>query len=427
MTEQAVIASEAEKEKNRLTTGTLSFSDLSNKAEYESKGIGLTLNANKTSGNQPATEGEKGLIPSIPAKVSDKAESTTQSAVAEGTITVTKPEKQKQDVSALKRDTKETLNQLNPIFDLEKIRENQETAALFGELAANGIHVVAEKNHWKDGSPEKIALHAAVGAVMADLTNGNAAAGAIAGGSTEYLAKAILKASKGDKAQAQWIAMIVGAAMSKATGGNPQLGAFIAMNAIRNNDFGYTIEELQEEIENSSYGEQMCAIRGIEPTPENIAEIEKEFLNNVSKLPKSTIHGFVINGEGGLTKGLGVGAGAVIDTDGNVYHAEDIGVSKGLSAPLSGEVCALTIIPLDSNIKLSDMDKRKILTGPSTGFTLYFGVGGGLSTPIDGDYAGKVVILKRGLGTPQIGIALGITEYIKDMIKRRLEEPQIED
>ena len=221
--------------------------------------------------------------------------------------------------------------------------------------------------------------------------------------------------------------MIVGAAMSKATGGNAQLGAMVAINAIKNNDFGYTIEELQEEIENSNYREQICAIRGIELTPENIAKIENEFLNNVLKLPKSTIHGFMINGNIGLTKWLGVGTGAIIDTDGNVYHAEDIGVSKGLSTPLSGEVFALTIIPLDSNIKLSDMDKRKILTGPSTGFTLYFGVGGGLSTPIDGDYAGKVVILKRGLGTPQIGIALGITEYIKDMIKRRLEEPQIED
>ena len=150
----AVIASEAEKEKNRLTTGTLSFNDLNNKAEYESKGIELTLNANKTSGDQPATEGEKGLIPNIPAKVSDDAESTTKSAVAEGTITVTKPEKQKQDVSTLNRDTKETLNKLDPIFDIEKIRENQETAALFGELAANGIHVVAEKNNWKDGTTQ---------------------------------------------------------------------------------------------------------------------------------------------------------------------------------------------------------------------------------------------------------------------------------
>ena len=222
--------------------------------------------------------------------------------------------------------------------------------------------------------------------------------------------------------------MIVGAAMSKATGGNPQLGAFIAMNAIRNNDFGYTIEELQEEIENSSYGEQMCAIRGIEPTPENIAEIEKEFLNNVSKLPKSTIHGFVINGEGGLTKGLGVGAGAVIDTYGNVYHAEDIGVSKGLSAPLSGEVCALTIIPLDPEVDLTNKNVIKsILTGESVGITAYLGIGGGLSMPRNGVYEGKVVILKRGFGLPQIGISDGKTELVEDMIKRRLEEPQIED
>ena len=263
---------------------------------------------------------------------------------------------------------------------------------------------------------------------MADLTNGNAAAGAIAGGSTEYLAKAILKASKGDKAQAQWIAMIVGAAMSKATGGNPQLGAFIAMNAIRNNDFGYTIEELQEEIENSNYGEQICAIRGIEPTPENIAEIENEFLSNVLKLPKSTIHGFMINGNIGLTKWLGVGTGAIIDTYGNVYHAEDIGVSKGLSAPLSGEVCALTIIPLDDTVDLTDRKViQRILSGESFNITVYAGVGGGLSIPASGDYEGKVVILKRGFGVPQIGISVGKTELIETMIKRRLEGPQIED
>ena len=222
--------------------------------------------------------------------------------------------------------------------------------------------------------------------------------------------------------------MIVGAAMSKATGGNPQLGAFIAMNAIRNNDFGYTIEELQEEIENSNYGEQICAIRGIEPTPENIAKIENEFLSNVLKLPKSTIHGFMINGNIGLTKGLGVGTGAIIDTDGNVYHAEDMGVSKGLSTPLSGEVCALTIIPLDDTIDLTDRNViQRILSGKSVGFSAYFGVGGGLSVPKGSDYEGRVVILKRGLGTPQIGIDGERTELVEDIIKRRLGEPQIED
>ena len=427
MTEQAVIASEAEKDKNRLTTGTISFSDLNNKAEYESKGIGLTLNANKTSGDQPATEGEKGLIPSIPAKVSDKAESTTQSAVSEGTITVTKPEKQKQDVATLNRDTKETLNKLDPIFDIEKIRENQETAALFGELAANGIHVVAEKNHWKDGSPEKIALHAAVGAVLADLTNGNAAAGAIAGGSTEYLAKAILKASKGDKAQAQWIAMIVGAAMSKATGGNAQLGAFIAMNAIKNNEL-YTKEELQELLRDTDWGEQFCKIKGIEPTPENIAKIQADTLDKIKKTEDLiSVQAYMVYGSGGLTKGIGLGGGILFDKNGNPYVPEDVDFSKGISTPLSGEICALTIIPLDSDVDLREDIIKSILRGESAGITVYAGIGGGVSIPTKGDYAGKVLILKRGFGTPQIGIGYGVTDLVEDIITRRKEGPYIED
>ena len=422
----AVIASEAEKEKNRLTTGTLSFRDLSNKAEYESKGIGLTLNANKTSGDQPATEGEKGLIPNIPAKVSDDAESTTKSAVSEGTITVTKPEKQKQDVSTLNRDTKETLNQLEPIFDIEKIRENQETAALFGELAANGIHVVAEKNHWKDGSPEKIALHAAVCAVLADLTNGNAAAGAIAGGSTEYLAKAILKASKGDKAQAQWIAMIVGAAMSKATGGNAQLGAMVAINVIKNNEL-YTKEELQELLRDNEWGEQLCKIKGIDPTPENIAEIENTALNKIEETRHLKIHAYMVYGEGGVTKGIGVGAGVLLDANGNPYATGDGSLSKGIATPLNGEVCAITIIPLDSTLKLNDAVIMEILTGKSVGLTGYAGVGGGLSAPIDSKYQGRAVILKRGFGSPQIGVGIGATDLVDKIVERRKEGPFIED
>ena len=244
----AVIASEAEADKNTLTTGTISFSDIKNEAEYDTKGIGMTLDANKTSGNQPSTVGQKGLIPTVPASVGDSAESTTKSGVSEGKINITKPEKQKQDVNTLNRDTKNTLNKLDKIFDLEKIREDQETAALFGELAANGIHVLAEKNKWKNDDPEKIALHAAVGAVVASITKGNIASGALAGGATEYLANEIIKACKGDKAQAQWVAAIIGAALSKSTGGDAQQGAFVAVNAIRNNYFWEHIAEFRRSL-----------------------------------------------------------------------------------------------------------------------------------------------------------------------------------
>ena len=107
---------------------------------------------------------------------------------------------------------------------------------------------MAEKNKWKEGSPEKIALHAAVGAVVSSITKGNISSGALAGGATEYLAKVILEACQGDKAKAQWVALIVGAAIGEVTGRNPQIGALIAFNAIKNNN-GFLSEEDKEKIE----------------------------------------------------------------------------------------------------------------------------------------------------------------------------------
>lgn len=262
---------------------------------------------------------------------------------------------------------------------------------------------------------------------MADLTNGNAAAGAIAGGSTEYLAKAILKASKGDKAQAQWIAMIVGAAMSKATGGNPQLGAFIAMNAIKNNEL-YTKEELQELLQDTDWGEQFCKIKGIDPTPENIAKLEADTLAQIKETEDLiSVQAYMVYGSGGLTKGIGLGAGVLFDKNGNPYVPEDVDFSKGISTPFSGEICALTIIPLDSNLKLNEDIIKGILSGESVGITVYAGVGGGVSVPTDGDYAGKVLILKRGFGTPQVGIGIGVTDLVEKIITRRKEGPYIED
>jgi len=289
----AVIASEADADKNTLTTGTISFSDIKNEAEYDTKGIGMTLDANKTSGNQPSTVGQKGLIPTVPASVGDSAESTTKSGVSEGKINVTKPEKQKQDINTLNRDTKNTLNKLDKIFDLEKIREDQETAALFGELAANGIHVLAEKNKWENDDPEKIALHAAVGAVIASITKGNIPAGALTGGATEYLANEILKACKGDKALTQWVSIIVGAALSGATGDNPQIGALIAVNAIRNNKFNYddlTTEDIARMIVDGYPNRSEMS--------DEVYEIKVEYLTNA--LEYQIEHGYARLKEGGI-------------------------------------------------------------------------------------------------------------------------------
>ena len=221
--------------------------------------------------------------------------------------------------------------------------------------------------------------------------------------------------------------MIVGAAMSKATGGNAQLGAMVAINTIKNNEL-YTKEELQELLRDNEWGEQLCKIKGIDPTPENIAEIENTALNKIEETRHLQIHAYMVYGEGGVTKGIGVGAGVLLDANGNPYATGDGSLSKGIATPLNGEVCAITIIPLDSDLDLNDKNIIiRILTGKSVGITGYVGIGGGLSAPIDSEYQGRALILKRGFGTPQIGIGGGATALVDKIIERRKEGPFIED
>ena len=221
--------------------------------------------------------------------------------------------------------------------------------------------------------------------------------------------------------------MIVGAAMSKATGGNAQLGAMVAINTIKNNEL-YTKEELQELLRDNEWGEQLCKIKGIDPTPENIAKLEADTLAQIKETEDLiSVQAYMVYGSGGLTNGIGLGAGVLFDKNGNPYVPEDVDFSKGISTPFSGEICALTIIPLDSNLKLNEDIIKGILSGESVGITVYAGVGGGVSVPTDGDYAGKVLILKRGFGTPQVGIGYGTTKLVEDIITRRKEGPYIED
>ena len=49
----AVIDSQAEKEKNRLTTGTLTWENIDNKAEYKTKASGITASTNAVSKLDP--------------------------------------------------------------------------------------------------------------------------------------------------------------------------------------------------------------------------------------------------------------------------------------------------------------------------------------------------------------------------------------
>ena len=141
----AVIDSTATADKNSLTTGTITFSDIENKAEYSTSGFGFSYDGAATKDSQSKL-GDKGFIPNIPMSSGDDKSSTTKSGVAAGTITITG--KQQQDISTLNRNTADTLNKLDQIFDKDTIQEKQEMGALFAELAYNQIHTIAEKNGW---------------------------------------------------------------------------------------------------------------------------------------------------------------------------------------------------------------------------------------------------------------------------------------
>ncbi|WP_246105502.1 hemagglutinin repeat-containing protein [Sporomusa termitida] len=224
----AVIASEATADKNKLSTDTLTFSDIENKAEYSASSTGVNLDTRKTADTKDA-----GYTPNIGVKVSDDADSTTTSAIAAGTIEIRS--NPNQDVSGLSRDTANSLNALGKIFDKKTVEEQQELAQLFGELAYEQVHKISKDNGWDESSPQKIALHAFVGAVMADLGGGDALSGAAGAGVNEAVQKELAKIFKDNPDLHQWASAIIGAAAATVVGGDAQTGGSTAASGTKNN------------------------------------------------------------------------------------------------------------------------------------------------------------------------------------------------
>ena len=276
----AVIDSQAEKEKNRITTGTLTWENIDNKAEYKTGGHGISYNGkigrgdkndsldsrtNNRYGKDPITGqrngmnkitqtiygskiplNERGILNTPLPSVKGKAGTTTQSTVAKGTITITDKENQTQDISQLNRNTENSLNKLKEIFDKTKVEERKRLLEELGIVGNRAIHEIASHNGWKDGSTEKIALHGMLGAITSAKSGGSALSGLIAGGANEY-AIGYLEKSKGKDwinkhpDTVQNISAAFGGILSKLTGGSGHTGAYISR-------MGTKWNELDEEM-----------------------------------------------------------------------------------------------------------------------------------------------------------------------------------
>ncbi|WP_238894150.1 hemagglutinin repeat-containing protein, partial [Escherichia coli] len=287
----AVIASTATADKNRLDTGTLGFSDIENRADFktEHQSAGLSTGGS-VAGNFLGNMANNLLVG---ANHEGHAESTTQSAVSAGNITIRDTQSQKQDVADLNRDAAHANQTLSPIFDREKEQQRLQMAQLIGEIGNQVADIVRTEGQiagekakrdpaalnqaraeleaagkpfteqdvvqraynngmaasgFGTGGKYQQAIQAATAAVQG-LAGGNLSA-ALAGGAVPYIAE-IIKQTTPDGAGRVAAHAVVNAALSLAQGKNALAGAAGAatgevVGMIATQMYGKPVSELSE-------------------------------------------------------------------------------------------------------------------------------------------------------------------------------------
>ena len=221
----AVIDSTADSNKNKLSTGSLDVKDVENTAEYTSRNVGMSYNhvgnfKNLSKAGQDAVWNTLGKLPNLLPDSSKSASSTTTSAISNGMIEVRDTDFNMQTLS---RDTKESLNKLDEIFDKKKIEERQELSKLFAKEAFGQLH------NWnptsKEGKTTKAIAHGVVAEVSARMAGNKPGSGFYAGATNEALIGEIQKIAKEKPDVAQTLSALLGAAVNGSLGYSPVTGA----------------------------------------------------------------------------------------------------------------------------------------------------------------------------------------------------------
>lgn len=245
--EGALIKSDAPKAKNKLTTKSLEMKDIQNKAEYtySNNGIGYNYYGSKKKLEEMKTNDKKGydkiynsigLVPNLGVGSKGKASSTTQSAISDGILTLDGKEI---DTKTINTNTENTLHQLDKIFDKKKIEERQELARLFAKNAFEEVHRLGDKYHWKEGSVQKVALHAAIGEIASQLAGNPNGSGAVASGINQLAIKKIIdKVGREHPDQVQMLSTVLGGTLNSIIGKSFNVGATMASYGSKWNDLG---------------------------------------------------------------------------------------------------------------------------------------------------------------------------------------------
>ncbi|MGE8309115.1 MAG: hemagglutinin repeat-containing protein, partial [Pseudomonas protegens] len=331
----SVIASTAETDKNRLSTGTLGWSDLKNEAEYKSQ----MQSASVSSGNGGA-DGFTSNMPSgmlIAYNHGGSASGTTSSAISNGTLDIRDPGQQKQDVATLSRDVEHANGSISPIFDKEKEQKRLREVQLIGEIGTQVTDIVRTEGQLKadkDASDEleKLGIHRpgknaskedlenyqkqliatdaykqvmgkygtggdyqrvaqAVTAALQGLAGGDIGS-ALAGASAPYLAQLIKKTTGDNPALNTMAHAVLGAAVAQAQGNSAIAGAAGAAGG----------ELTARLITQQLYGTS---------DPSSLSEEQKQTVAALSTLAAGLAGGIAKGDSAGAIAGAGAGKNAV--------------------------------------------------------------------------------------------------------------------
>ncbi|TQI82464.1 VENN motif-containing pre-toxin protein [Serratia fonticola] len=250
----AVIASQAEKSKNSLDTGTLGFNDIHNQADFKTEHQGGSFSTGGSLlGNVLSNSNNLSLAG---ANNSGHAEGTSQAAVSEGNITIRDQASQQQDIAELSRDTEHANGSIGAIFDKEKEQNRLKEVQLIGEIGGQAMDIIrtqgdingleealkrhpelkgdiealrntdtyqAEMQKYGTGSDLQKAAQA-VTAALQGLAGGNISQ-ALAGGMNPYVAEQIKKYTGGNDSANVLAHAVWGAIAAEMSGNSAAAGA----------------------------------------------------------------------------------------------------------------------------------------------------------------------------------------------------------
>ena len=112
------------KDKNKISTGTLTYEDIKNKAEYEAGSTGINVDTSAGAEHKDA-----GVTPNIGVGAKDDAEAQQRQLYLKVKSKSGIKKSRNKDLSGLNRDTKTASISWEEIFDKTKVQEKQEFAA----------------------------------------------------------------------------------------------------------------------------------------------------------------------------------------------------------------------------------------------------------------------------------------------------------